>query len=107
MATTQRSVPRFLPTLTEVVHVELPLPEPVPDPALVEAERREAVGVLLRAQLQAALESRLTELVEDVVAAAMVAQVDVITERLRGEIDALVRETLDASVVNEADQAGG
>lgn len=98
MVTTARGYPRFLPTLTEVVQAPAPvaLPvephEPVPDPMVLEAERRQALVERMRAQLLAAIDDK----VQDVVASAMLEQVDLIGERLRRQMDDMVRESLEA-----------
>lgn len=97
MAVTARGYPRFVPTLTEVVRVSAPPPEaPAPieppvDPAVLEAERRAAVAERVRAQLRLALDSRM----QDAVAAAMLEQVDAIGERLRLQMEDMVRQSLD------------
>lgn len=97
MVTTARGYPRFLPTLTEVV--QLPMepvepvepPEPPEDPAVVEAARREAFAQRMRVRLREALDGRM----QDVVAYAMLEQVDVIGDRLRMQIEGMVRDSLD------------
>jgi len=91
MATTARGFPRFLPTLTEVIRVPVPPPEPPEDLAALAAARREAFAERLRNQLGAALEGRMP----DAVASAMLEQVDAIAERLRLEMEEMVRQSLD------------
>ncbi len=98
MVTMARGYPRFLPTLTEVVRVPASVLAPVepvaptPDPAVLEAERRQALVERLRAQLLTAIDVK----VQDVVAAAMLEQVDLIGERLRRQMDDMVRDSLEA-----------
>ncbi len=98
MVTTARGYPRFLPTLTEVVRVPTPVAvpvepvEPMPDPAVLEAERRRTLVERMRAQILTAIDDK----VQDVVAAAMLEQVDLIGERLRRQMDDMVRESLEA-----------
>ena len=98
MVTTARGYPRFLPTLTEVVLPPAPVVvpvvpvEPVPDPAVLEAERRQALVEHLRGHLLMAIDDR----VQDVVASAMLEQVDLIGERLRRQMDDMVRDSLEA-----------
>lgn len=101
MVTTSRGYPRFLPTLTEVVRAPVPTAEPVepvqpaeplPDPAELEAARRQQVVERLRAHVLTAVDDR----IQDVVAAAMLEQVDLIGERLRRQMDDMVRESLEA-----------
>ena len=98
MVTTARGYPRFLPTLTEIVRaparVVVPAEpvQPVPDPTVLEAERRQALVEHLRAHLLTAIDDK----VQDVVASAMLEQVDLIGERLRRQMDDMVRESLEA-----------
>lgn len=87
-----RRFPRFLPTLTEVVQVPARPVEPPEDLAAKEAARREAVAHRMRERLSEALDARM----QDAVAYAMLEQVDVIGERLRRQMDDMVRESLDA-----------
>jgi 23S rRNA U2552 (ribose-2'-O)-methylase RlmE/FtsJ len=91
MVTTTRGFPRFLPTLTEVVRVPVQPVEPPEDPAVVEAARREAFAQRMRARLREALDGRM----QDVVAYAMLEQVDVIGDRLRLQMEGMVRDSLD------------
>lgn len=98
MVTTARGYPRFLPTLTEVVRPRTPVVmpaepvQPVPDPAVVEGQRRQALVEHLRAHLLTSIDDK----VQDVVASAMLEQVDLIGERLRRQMDDMVRESLEA-----------
>lgn len=95
MVTSSRSHPRFLPTLTEIVHVPVQVPEPEPEPledgSALETARREAFAERIGAQLHAALDRRM----QDAVADAMLEQVDVIGDRLRQQMDDMVRDSLD------------
>ena len=91
MVTTARGFPRFLPTLTEVIHVPVEPPVPPEDLAALAAARREAFAERLRNQLGVAMERRMP----DAVAAAMLEQVDVIADRLRLEMEEMVRQSLD------------
>ncbi len=120
MATTTRGFPRFLPTLTEIVQVRLRPVEPPEDPAVQEAARRQAFAQRMRVRLREALDGRM----QDAVAYAMLEQVDVIgdrlrlqmedmvresldsiTERLRAELDVMVREAVDAVLLDDAPKA--
>lgn len=91
MATTARGFPRFLPTLTEVIRVPVPPPEPPVDLVALAAARREAFAERLRGQLGTALASRMP----DAVTSAMLEQVDLIADRLRLEMEEMVRQSLD------------
>jgi len=94
-----RSVPRFLPTLTEVVHpsqatvvVEEPLP-PVIDPQAILERVRTDVDLVLQTHLEAT------------VANAMLDQVAVIVARIREEIEPMVRQAVADAVAAELDSA--
>jgi len=91
MVTATRGFPRFLPTLTEVVQAPVIPVEPPEDLAAKEAARREAFAQRLREQLREVLDGRM----QDVVAYAMLEQVDAIGERLRRQMEDMVRESLD------------
>lgn len=91
MVTTARGFPRFLPTLTEVVRVPAQPVEPPEDLAAKEAARREVFANRLRQQLREALDGRM----QDAVAYAMLEQVDVIGERLRRQMEDMVRVSLE------------
>jgi hypothetical protein len=91
MVTTARGYPRFLPTLTEVVQAPVVPIEPPEDLAAKEAARREVFAQRMREQLREVLDGRM----QDAVAYAMLEQVDVIGERLRRQMDDMVRESLD------------
>ncbi|MEO8544596.1 MAG: hypothetical protein ABI434_13495 [Burkholderiaceae bacterium] len=122
MVTTARGFPRFLPTLTEVVHAPVQPPEPVelpPDPALLEAARREAEAAqcaieaarreaeTARREAESARRQKVVERlrghvltavderIQDIVAAAMLEQVDLFGERLRRQMDDMVRESFE------------
>lgn len=92
MVTSARGVPRFLPTLTEVIRVPAAPPEPPQDLVALAAARREAFAEQLRGRLGEALDRRMP----DVVAAAMLEQIDAIADRMRLEMEEMVRESLDA-----------
>lgn len=91
MVTSARAYPRFLPTLTEVVQPPVSPSEPPEDLAAKEAARREAFAQRMREQLREALDGRM----QDVVAFAMLEQVDAIGEQLRRQMEDMVRESLD------------
>ena len=92
-----RSVPRFLPTLTEVVHPSGPAATveevrlPVVDP--------EALLNRVHADVDAALQRQL----ESTVTNAMLDQVAVIVARIREEIEPLVRQAVADAVAAEID----
>lgn len=92
MVTTARGFPRFLPTLTEVVQVRLQPAEPPEDLAAKEAARRAVFARRMREQLREAMDGRM----QDAVAYAMLEQVDVIGERLRQQMEDMVRDSLES-----------
>jgi len=92
MVTGARGFPRFLPTLTEVILAPVAPPEPPEDLVALAAARREAFAAQLRSRLGEAMDRRLP----DVVAAAMLEQIDFIAERLRQEMEEMVRQSLEA-----------
>ena len=94
-----RSVPRFLPTLTEVVHpsqptvvVDEPLP-PVIDPQAILERVRTDVDQVLQTHLEAT------------VANAMRDQVAFIVPRIREELEPMVRQAVADAVAAELDSA--
>ena len=101
MGAATRSVPRFLPTLTEVVHapvlavvVEEPAP-PVIDP--------QAILERVRCDLDRALQTHL----EASVTQAMLEQVAVIAARIREEIEPMVRQAVADAVAAELNTPNG
>jgi hypothetical protein len=105
MVTTARGYPRFVPTLTEVVRAPAPPAEPPPDPALLEAELREAVEAQRRQEaarrqevverLRAHLLTSVDDRIQDMVAGSMLEQVDLVGERLRRQMDDMVRDAFE------------
>ncbi len=92
MVTIARGFPRFLPTLTEVVQVPVQPVEPPEDLVAKEAARREAFAQRMREQLREAMDVRM----QDAVAYAMLEQVDLIGDRLRQQMEDMVRESLES-----------
>jgi hypothetical protein len=94
-----RSVPRFLPTLTEVVHPAHPtvvvdeLPPPVIDPQAIVERVRADVDLVLQTHLEATVSN------------AMLDQVAVIVARIREEIEPMVRQAVADAVAAELDTA--
>ena len=90
-----RSVPRFLPTLTEVVHPSGPAlaaasPRvPMVDPLLIQERVRHDVEVALQAHL------------ENSVANALHGHVAAIAARIREDIDPLVRQAVADAIAAE------
>lgn len=105
MAAQGRGIPRFLPTLTEVVRPGVPplpgpepqeavaahgvsptLTEPVPQPASAPAPAPVPVDAILRLQVE--------ERVRQIVAGALSAQVERITAQVMGELEPALRQLL-------------
>ena len=98
MTAPARRVPRFLPTLTEVVQAPVqarPAPESAMPPQTVAEEV--AIAESVRAQVEAEMEG----LFRDAVAAALSEQVDLIAARLREEIEPMLRQAVADMVANE------
>lgn len=98
MAAVPRNVPRFLPTLTEVVLPPVPLQRPSgiairPLPGTDEL----AIADRVRAQIDAEMEG----LFREAVATAMLEQVDVIAARVRGDIEPMLRQAVADMVAHE------
>lgn len=97
MATSSRNVPRFLPTLTEVVR------SPVAAPPAANAARDEprldeiAIAETVRAQVEA----ELGELLRDAVATAVLEHADAIASRVREEIEPVLRQSVSDMVAHE------
>lgn len=100
MAAQGRSVPRFLPTLTEIVHPPAgAAPVPVAAPPLVDPA---ALLERVRTDVDLVLQTHL----ENTVANAMLDQVAVIVARIREEIEPMVRQAVAEAVAAELDAAG-
>ena len=89
----RKGPPRYVPTLTEVVHPAF-LPEPAPDQAAVPAvSSDEAQALMLRRVLQRTdlmIERRLHEAIEQL----MLEHTQAMMPRLREEIELVVRESV-------------
>ncbi len=99
MGSPARQVPRFLPTLTEVVHpVAGAAPLPVVPPPVIDPE---AILERVRTDVDRVLQSHL----EAIVANAMLDQVAVIVARIREEIEPMVRQAVAQAVASELEAA--
>ncbi len=113
MPVNARGIPRFLPTLTEVVHSPADL-QPVAAPVVVpdgqpaaalpaapvevpSAVTHSAEALLQDMGFQAQLESR----VRQVVASALSAQIDRVTGQLMGELEPAVRQLVRENLLRE------
>ncbi len=97
MALAPRTIPRFLPTLTEVVQARPTVARLPPDQAQAEREDKISIVESVREQVDA----ELGELLRDAVAAAMLEQVDAIAQRLRDEIEPILRQAVADMVAHE------
>ena len=98
MVAASRSVPRFLPTLTEVVQAPLhmyPAPANAARPTAVADEA--AIAQSVRGQIESEMEG----LFRDAVAAALLEQVDAIAARLRADIEPVLRQAVADMVAYE------
>ena len=99
MVSQGRNVPRFLPTLTEIVHPPAgAAPLPAAALALVDAD---AILERVRSDVDLVLQTHL----EATVANAMLDQVAVIVARIREEIEPMVRQAVADAVAAELDAA--
>ena len=98
MAVTSRSVPRFLPTLTEVIHAPVLSPKA---PANEDLAPTNAVQEAIAQSVRGQVEAEMGELLRDAVAAAMLEQVDAIAARLRQEIEPILRQSVADMVAHE------
>ena len=99
MVSQGRSGPRFLPTLTEVVHPPAgAAPLPAAPPPLVDPQ---AILERVRTDVDRVLQTHL----EATVANAMLDQVAVIVARIREEIEPMVRQAVAEAVAAELDAA--
>ena len=99
MALTSRNVPRFLPTLTEVVHAPALLASPM------QAEEASAPAVAeqiaIVESVRGQVEGEMGELLRDAVATALLEQVDTIAARLRSEMEPMLRQAVADMVAHE------
>ena len=100
MAASGRVAPRFVPTLTEVVRVAARPDKTGRSP--LAAQRDVADIGLLVEWVQAEVDEALKRSLHDLIANALVEQVDVVSARLRQEIGPLVRQAVVDAVANDA-----
>jgi hypothetical protein len=124
MASTLRTPPRFVPTLTTVLDIPaepasaepIDAPAPLPDPAsavalppaaqLTQAEIVSLEEQLLHRVLQR-VDLSLEERLSDAVSAAVQQQLDDMVPRLRGEIEAVLRALVIESMAAELSENTG
>jgi len=99
MAATSRGAPRFLPTLTEVVHARPTEPEQAP-PAPVVPPAPDLVADRVHRQVEAWVDARLPE----VVSAVLQGQVETIVARLRNDLEPMLRQVVEEVVRHELGQ---
>jgi hypothetical protein len=98
MAAVPRNIPRFLPTLTEVV-----LP-PVQAPRASGNEVRAVAGVeelAIAQSVRSQVEAEMEALFRDAVSTALLEQVDGIAARVRAEIEPVLRQAVADMVAHE------
>ena len=99
MAAMPRVAPRFVPTLTEVVQGPVGA-APVLRPA-AQPSRPSLDADLMIEWVQAEVSDTLNRNLHDLIANALVEQVDLVSARLRQEIEPLVRQAVVDAVANE------
>ncbi len=100
MSTTSRDLPRFLPTLTEVVQPSS-LARGAPDPVMPNPE--ELVKSVLQ-RVDSLIENRLRQEVSTMVSLLMSEQLQTLNARLRQELEAVVRQAVSEAMTSLADQ---
>ena len=98
MASVPRAIPRFLPTLTEIVRAR-PTVSQVPPGQSAAPESDDQISIVQSVREQ--VDAELGELLRDAVAAAMLEQVDAIAQRLRDEIEPILRQAVADMVAHE------
>ena len=106
MAASARVAPRFVPTLTEVVQAPAKLvaaPSPVlpavpPSTASTAAPDGEALAEWIQVEVSESLQRNL----HDLIATALVEQIDAVAARLQSDIEPMVRRAVREAVANEA-----
>ena len=106
MAASARVAPRFVPTLTEVVQAPAKLvtvPSPVapavpPSTAWTAAPDSEALAEWIQVEVSESLQRNL----HDLIATALVEQIDAVAARLQSDIEPMVRRADREAVANEA-----
>lgn len=109
MVVNVRTAPRFVPTLTEVVQAPAKLvaaPSPVAPaepasrraPASTTAPDSEALVEWIQVEVSESLQRNL----HDLIATALVEQIDAVAARLQSDIEPMVRRAVQEAVANEA-----
>ena len=106
MAASARVAPRFVPTLTEVVQApakRVAAPSPVspavpPSMSAPAAPDSEALAEWIQVEVSESLQRNL----HDLIATALVEQIDAVAARLQSDIEPMVRRAVLEAVANEA-----
>ena len=103
MVANARVAPRFVPTLTEVVQAPAKLvaaPSPVSPavPPSTAAPDSEALAEWIQVEVSESLQRNL----HDLIATALVEQIDAVAARLQSDIEPMVRRAVREAVANEA-----
>ena len=109
MAASARVAPRFVPTLTEVVQAPAKLvaaPSPVAPavppsmsaPASTAAPDSEVLAEWIQVEVSESLQRNL----HDLIATALVEQIDAVAARLQSDIEPMLRRAVREAVANEA-----
>ena len=109
MAANVRIAPRFVPTLTEVVQAPAKLvaatspvaPALLPPLSVTALSATPDAGALVE-WIQAEVSESLQRNLHDLIATALVEQIDVVAARLQNDIEPMVRRAVQEAVANEA-----
>lgn len=98
MSTTPRNLPRFLPTLTEVVHPSSVVTAAVP----ATPELEETVWFVMQ-RVDMVIERRLSEEIDAMLRTVVTEQVQTLRLRLRQELEDVVRQAVSEAMTLRAD----
>ena len=99
MNTPPRNLPRFLPTLTEVVHLP-PLPRTA---VLATPDLEETVGFVMQ-RVNMMLERRLHDETESLLRTVVTEQIQTLSVRLRQEMEDVVRQAVAEAMTSGANR---
>ena len=116
MAGSPRTPPRFVPTLTEVVHVDAVLPEPAPVVDMLAPQSGSvpasfvgspgALGEEMVHRVMQRVDVSLDHRLREAIALVVQEHTRSVVPRLREEIEAVVRQSVYEAVADELAQAG-
>lgn len=98
MSTAPRNLPRFLPTLTEVVHPSGVVRTPVP----ATPDLEETVWFVMQ-RVDMVIERRLSEEIDAMLRTVVTEQMQTLRLRLREELEGVVRQAVSEAMASRAD----